>query len=160
MLYEILFFHKGDYMRKAQSGDTVRVHFSAYHDERNERIQFATTLGEEPMELTIGAGKLIECFEQSIVGMVEGEKKTVTFEPTQAMGEKRSDLVANFSRVEIPEQYEDLEVGSKVEVENDDGNTISGTVTQLSDQEVTVDANHPLAGKTLEFDIQLIEFVV
>jgi peptidylprolyl isomerase len=147
-------------MRKAQNGDTVRVHFSAYHDERNERTQFATTLGEDPMELTIGDGKLIECFEQSIVGMVQGEKKTVSFEPNQAMGEKRPELVAKFSRIEIPEQNENLEVGSKVEVEGDNGNTMSGKVTQLSDQEVTVDANHPLAGKTLEFDIQLIEFVL
>ena len=142
-------------MRKAQNGDTVRVHFSAYHD---DRTRFATTLGEEPMELTIGDGKLIECFEESIVGMVEGEKKTVSFEPNQAMGKRRPELVAKLSRIEIPEQYENLEVGSKVEVEDDNGDTILGTVTQLSDQEVTVDANHPLAGKTLEFDIQLIEF--
>jgi peptidylprolyl isomerase len=156
MLYEILYFHKGDYMRKAQNGDTVRVHFSAYHDDRN---QFATTLGEKPMELTIGDGKLIKCFEQSIIGMVKGEKKTVSFEPGQAMGKRKPELVAKFTRIEIPEQYEDIKVGSKVEVEDDDGNTVFGTITQLSDQEVTVDANHPLAGKTLEFDIQLIEFV-
>ena len=142
-------------MRKAQNGDTVRVHFSAYHD---DRTQFASSLGEEPMELTIGDGKLIECFEESIVGMVKGEKKTVSFEPNQAMGKRRPELVAKFSRIEIPEQYENLEVGSKVEVEDDNGNTILGTVTQLSDQEVTVDANHPLAGTTLECDIQLIEF--
>jgi peptidylprolyl isomerase len=156
MLYEILYFQKGDYMRKAQNGDTVRVHFSAYHD---DRTQFATTLGEEPVELTIGDGKLIECFEQSIVGMVEGEKKTVSFEPNQAMGERKPELVAKFSRIEIPEQYENLKVGSKLEIEADGGKTVFGTITQLSDQEVTVDANHPLAGKTLEFDIQLIEFV-
>ena len=143
-------------MRKAQNGDTVRVHFSAYH---NDKTQFATTRGEKPIELTIGDGKLIECFEQSIVGMVEGEKKTVSFEPNQAIGERKPKLVAKFSRIEIPEQYEELKVGSKVEVENHDGNTILGTIRQLSDQEVTVDANHPLAGKTLRFDIQLIEFV-
>jgi peptidylprolyl isomerase len=75
------------------------------------------------------------------------------------MGERKPELVAKFSRIEIPEQCEDLEVGRKVEVDDGNGNTIFGTVTQLSDQEVTVDANHPLAGKTLEFDIQLIEFV-
>jgi peptidylprolyl isomerase len=143
-------------MRKAQKGDSVRVHFSVYHD---DRIKFATTFGEKPMELTIGDGRLIECFEQSIVGMAEGEKKTVSFEPNQAMGERKPELVAKFSRIEIPEQCEDLEVGRKVEVDDGNGNTIFGTVTQLSDQEVTVDANHPLAGKTLEFDIQLIEFV-
>jgi peptidylprolyl isomerase len=143
-------------MKKAQNGDTVRVHFSAYH---NDKTPFATTRGEKPIELTIGDGKLIECFEQSIVGMVKGEKKTVSFEPDQAMGERRPELVAKFSRHEIPEQHEDLKVGNKVEIEDDNGNPILGTITHLSDQEVTVDANHPLAGKTLEFDIQLIEFV-
>ncbi|MGD2187843.1 MAG: FKBP-type peptidyl-prolyl cis-trans isomerase [Desulfobacterales bacterium] len=143
-------------MRKAQKGDNVRVHFSAYHD---DGTQFATTLGEKPMELTIGDGKLIECFEQSVVGMTEGEKKTVSIEPNQAMGEKRPELVATFSRHEIPEQYEDLKVGRNVEVEGANGNPTVGTVTQLTDQEVTVDTNHPLAGKTLVFDIELIEFV-
>jgi peptidylprolyl isomerase len=143
-------------MRIAQNGDTVRVHFSAYYD--NE-IQFATTLGEDPMELTIGDRKLIDCFEQSIVGMVEGEKNTVSIEPKQAMGEWRPELVYKFSWEEVPELHEDLKVGSKIEVEDDKGNPIVGTVAQLTDQEVTVDSNHPMAGKTLVFDIELIEFV-
>ena len=111
------------------------------------------------MELTIGDRKLIDCFEQSVVGMAEGEKKTVSIEPNQAMGERKPELVSKFSRKEVPEQHEDLKVGSKVEIEDDNGNSVLGTVTQLTDQEVTVDTNHPLAGKTLVFDIELIEFV-
>lgn len=143
-------------MRKAQNGDNVRVHFSAYHD---DGTQFATTRGEKPMELTIGDRKLIDCFEQSVVGMVEGEKKTVRIEPDQAMGERKPELVATFSRAEIPEQHEELKVGAKVEVEDDNGNPVVGTVTQLTDQKVTVDRNHPLAGRKLVFDIELIDFV-
>ena len=143
-------------MRKSQNGDRVRIHFSAYHD---DGTQFATTFGEKPMELTIGDRKLIDCFEQSVVGMAEGEKKTVSIEPNQAMGERKPELVSKFSRKEVPEQHEDLKVGSKVEIEDDDGNSVLGTVTQLTDQEVTVDTNHPLAGKTLVFDIELVEFV-
>jgi peptidylprolyl isomerase len=146
---------KGDCMRKAQNGDNVRVHFSAYHD---DGTQFATTIGEKPVELTIGDRKLIDCFEQCVVGMVEGEKKTVRIEPNQDMGERRPELVAIVPREAVPEQHEDLKVGSKVEVEDDNGNPVVGTVTQLTDQEVTVDSNHPLAGKTLVFDIDLIEF--
>jgi peptidylprolyl isomerase len=143
-------------MRKAQNGDRVRVHFSACHD---DGTQFATTRGEKPMELTLGERKLIDCFEQSVVGMVEGEKKKVSIEPSQAMGERRPELVAKLSREVVPEQHEDLKIGSKVEVEDDNGNPIVGMVTQLTNQEVSVDANHPLAGKTLVFDIDLIEFV-
>jgi peptidylprolyl isomerase len=143
-------------MRKAQNGDNVRVHFSAYHE---DGIQFATTLGEKPLELTIGGRKLIDCFEQSIIGMVAGERKKVSIEPDQALGERQPELVTVFPREAILEQHEDLKIGSKVEVEDENGNPMVGTVTRLTDQVVTVDANHPLAGKTLEFDIELIEFV-
>jgi peptidylprolyl isomerase len=143
-------------MRKAQNGDSVRVHFSAYHE---DGTQFATTLGENPLELIIGDRKLIDCFERSIVGMAAGAKKTVKIEPDQGMGERQPELVTVFSREAIPEQHEDLKIGIKVEVEDDNGNPIVGKVTQLTDQEVTVDANHPLAGKTLVFDIELVEFV-
>jgi len=142
-------------MRKAQNGDGVRVHFSAYLE---DGTQFATTRGENPMELTIGDRKLIDCFEQSLVGMAAGEKKSVSIEPTQAMGEIRPELVAVLSRDTIPEQHEDLKIGSRVEVEDDNGNPMVGKVTRLTDEEVTVDANHPLAGKTLIFDIELLEF--
>jgi FKBP-type peptidyl-prolyl cis-trans isomerase 2 len=142
-------------MKKAQNGDGVRVHFSAYLE---DGTQFATTRGENPMELTIGDRKLIDCFEQSLVGMAAGEKKSVSIEPTQAMGEIRPELVAVLSRDTIPEQHEDLKIGSRVEVEDDNGNPMVGKVTRLTDEEVTVDANHPLAGKTLIFDIELLEF--
>lgn len=143
-------------MRKAQNGDRVRVHFTASYD---DGTQFATTRGEKPLELTIGDRKLIECFEQSVVGMAEGEKKTVSIEPEDAMGERKPELVAKLPREAVPEQHEDLKVGNKVEVEDDGGNPMQGTVTRLTDQEVIVDANHALAGKTLVFDIELIEFV-
>ena len=143
-------------MKKAQNGDRVRVHFSAYHD---DGTQFATTVGEKPMELTIGEKKLIDCFEQSVVGMVEGEKKTVSIEPNQAMGERKPELASKIPRKEVPEQHENVKVGSKVEVKDDKGNPFVAMVTKLTDQEVTIDANHPLAGKTLVFDIELIEFV-
>lgn len=143
-------------MKKAQNGDNVRVHFSAYQE---DGTQFATTLGEKPLELTIGDRKLIECFERSIVGMAAGEKKTVRIEPDQALGERQPELVNVFSREAIPEQHEDLKIGSKVEMEDNSGDPLVGTVTRLTDQKVTVDANHPLAGKTLIFDIELIGFV-
>lgn len=143
-------------MKKAQTGDRVRVHFSAYHD---DGTQFATTVGEKPMELTIGERKLIDCFEQSVVGMIEGEKKKVSLEPSQAMGEWKPELAAKIPRKVVSEQHESLKVGSKVEVKDDKGNPFVAMVMELTDQEVTIDANHPLAGKELVFDIELIEFV-
>jgi len=143
-------------MRKAQKGDSVRIHFTASQEDGAE---IATTRDEKPMDLTIGDKKLIECFEKSIVGMTEGERKSVKIEPQNAMGERNPDLVKTFPRVAIPEQHEDLKLGSKVEFKDDHGNSYMGTVTQLTNQEIKLDANHPLAGKTLVFDIELMAFV-
>lgn len=140
-------------MRKAQKGDTVRVHFSAFLD---DGTQFASTLDEEPMELTIGDGKLIKCFENSLIGMPEGMKKKVRLEPAEAMGERQPELVSKVPLNSIPEPHDDLMVGSKLWVKDKNNNTVNATVTDLSDQEVTVDANHPLAGETLVFDIELM----
>jgi peptidylprolyl isomerase len=143
-------------MRKAQIGDSVRIHFTTSQDDGN---QIATTRHEKPMDLTVGDKKLIECFEKSIVGMTQGERKTVKIEPKDAMGERNPELEKTFSRVAIPEQHEDLKLGNKVEFKDDHGNYYIGTVRQLTNQEVKLDANHPLAGKTLVFDIKLISFI-
>jgi FKBP-type peptidyl-prolyl cis-trans isomerase 2 len=143
-------------MRKVQNGDTVRLHFSATLE---NGTKIGSTIGEKPMELTIGDRKLIGCFEQSVVGMTEGEKRTVRIEPKQAMGERRPGLVYQVNRNLVPEQHEDLKIGSRVKVEGINEGTIKGRVTKLSDQQVTIDANHPLAGETLIFDVELIGFV-
>jgi len=143
-------------MRKAKNGDTVRLHFIGCLD---DGTRFATTFGEKPLELTIGEGKLIEGFERSLIGMVEGEEKRVRLNPEQAAGERRPELVKTVSRHSVPEQHEDLKVGSKVQVKEDGGKMVEATITRLSDQKVTLDANKPLAGKTLTFDIELIKFV-
>ena len=143
-------------MKKAQEGDRVRIHFTVKTQNGN---QIADTRSETPMELTIGEKKLLDCFEQSVVNMAKGEKKTVRLEPKHIVGERRPELIFKLPRYTVPEQHEDLNIGSKVRVEIDNGNTISGRVSDLSDQEVTVDSNHRLAGKTLLFDVELIEFV-
>lgn len=143
-------------MRKARQGDTVRVHFTARLKNGNK---VGSTIGEKPMELTIGDRTLLGCFEHSVVGMAEGEKRTVHIEPKQAMGERRPELVYQVNRNLVPEHHEDLKIGSRVEVEGINGGTIKGRVTKLSDQQVTIDANHPLAGETLIFDVELLGFV-
>ena len=142
-------------MRKAKNGDTVRVHFTGCFE---DGTKFATTTGEKPMELTMGDGKLIGCFEQNLIGMSAGEKKTVRLDPDQAAGERRPELVKMVPRHMVPEQHEDLKVGDRIKLKEDNGDLLEATVTQLSDQEITIDANKPLAGKTLIFDIEFINF--
>ncbi|MEJ2638085.1 MAG: FKBP-type peptidyl-prolyl cis-trans isomerase, partial [Desulfosarcinaceae bacterium] len=120
----------------------------------------ATTQGEDPMELTLGKGKLIECFERSVIGMTKGQEKTVRLPPADAAGEKKPELIAQVPRHLVPEQFEDLKVGSVVRVKAQEGNKkVNARVTHITDQNVTLDANHPLAGETLVFDIELVAFV-
>lgn len=142
-------------MRSVQEGDTVRVHFTCCAVDGSE---IATTGGEEPLELTIGEGKLIECFEKSVIGMTEGQKKTVRLQPHEAIGEKKSELISEVPLYQVPEQDEDIEVGSRIQFKDDQGNDVNAMVTGISDQTVTLDANHPLAGEALIFDIKLVEF--
>jgi peptidylprolyl isomerase len=143
-------------MRTVQDGDRVRIHFTCNFDDGSE---IASTGDEEPLELTIGEGKLIERFEKSVIGMAEGQKKTVHLQPQQAMGEKKPELISQVPLHLVPEQDEDLEVGSRIQVKDNNGNDIKAIVTHMSNQTVTLDANHPLAGEALTFNIELIELL-
>jgi peptidylprolyl isomerase len=142
-------------MRKAKTGDTVRIHFTGYLE---DGAKFATTAGERPVELTIGEGKLLDGFEKKLIGMSEGEKKQVLLAPDQAAGESQPELIKTVPRHAVPEQHEDIKVGSKIQFQEDSGGMLEATVMEVSDQEVTIDANKPLAGKTLLFDIELLSF--
>jgi peptidylprolyl isomerase len=147
---------EGVNMRQAKNGDSVRVCFTGYLE---DGAQFASTERDDPLELTLGEGKLIKCFEQSIIGMAAGERKTVHLQPSEALGEKRPELVSQVRLHSFPEQNEDIRVGSTIMVKDGKGNDVKARVTQLTDQEMTIDANHPLSGEALTFDIELIEIV-
>ncbi|MEA1947699.1 MAG: FKBP-type peptidyl-prolyl cis-trans isomerase [Thermodesulfobacteriota bacterium] len=142
-------------MRKAREGDTVRVHITGSLDDGTE---FATTEGEVPMELTIGEGMRISALQQSALGMAAGEKKTVRLESNQAFGEKRPELIWQIPRSTIPDNI-DLTVGTQVRVSSKGGDPVQVTVTNISYEQVTIDANPPFAGQALTFDIELVEIV-
>lgn len=139
----------------ASNGDTVRVNFTGRLEDGTE---FGKTKEGEPLEFTIGQGQVIPGFEQSAVGMAPGEKKTVELEPDQAFGEKRPELISKVERSAVPEHI-DLNLGAQLQVTSADGNPVQVTVTDLTDEHVTLDANPPLAGLPLTFDIELVEVV-
>lgn len=89
--------------------------------------------------------------------MAEGQKKTVHLKPDQVVGERRPELVSKVPRHLVPEQEQDLEVGIRVAIDDKNGNSVTATVIDLSDQEVTLDRNHPLAGEEVIFNIDLID---
>ncbi len=139
----------------AKQGDTVRVHYTGRLEDGSV---FDTSLGRDPIEFVLGAGQVIPGFEEAIVGMNPGESKVVKVLAEQAYGLYRPDLVVEIARSEVPPEL-DLEVGLQLVLRQPEGQLIPVTVAELSESTVTLDANHPLAGQDLTFDIQLLEVV-
>jgi peptidylprolyl isomerase len=142
-------------MRQATNGDTVRVHYTGTLDDGTE---FDSSAEREPIEVTIGSGQVIAGFDQALVGMTEGEAKDVTLEPEGAYGEHEPQLVHVVERERIPPEI-DLEIGTALLSNDQEGNRIRLVVVDLDDEKATLDANHPLAGKSLNFELKLVEFV-
>jgi len=132
----------------AEIGDTVKVHYTG---RMTDGTVFDTSVGSEPMEFTLGEGRLIPGFEQAVTGMQVGESKTVTIPVDEAYGQRRDELIFEVGRDELPADIEP-EVGMQLP-------TSQGVVTiiEVSEATVKIDANHPLAGQDLTFDIELVE---
>ncbi|MFC1912547.1 FKBP-type peptidyl-prolyl cis-trans isomerase [Chloroflexota bacterium] len=132
----------------ADIGDTVKVHYTG---RLNDNTVFDTSVGSEPMEFTLGEGRLIPGFEQAVTGMQVGESKTVTIPVDEAYGQRRDDLIFEVERDKLPADIEP-DVGMQLP-------TSQGVITIIEVSETTakIDANHPLAGQDLTFDIELIE---
>jgi peptidylprolyl isomerase len=142
-------------MAQAKTGDTVKVHYTGKLD---DGTVFDTSSDREPLQFTIGQGQLIPDFEQAVVGMNPGESKTIQIPSENAYGPHRQEMVLEIDRSEFPENLEP-EVDQRLQVSQSDGRTFPVTVTGVSESKVTLDANHPLAGKDLTFDVQLTEIV-
>jgi peptidylprolyl isomerase len=142
-------------MAQAKEGDTVRVHYTGRLDDGAE---FDSSRGRDPLEFTIGEEEVISGFEQAVVGMNAGDEKTTTIAADDAYGPRDEKKVMVVDRDELPEDMP-VKVNDRLRVRQPDGETFVVTVTDVSDATVTLDANHPLAGRDLTFDIQLVEIV-
>ena len=142
-------------MAQAKPGDTVKVHYTG---KLEDGTVFDTSTDRDPLQFTIGERKIIPGFEQAVVGMNPGESKTIKVPMDEAYGPHREEMVMVVDRNQLPV---DLipEVGQQLQSRQPDGQTMVVTVIGVSESSVTVDANHPLAGKDLTFDIQLVEIV-
>ena len=139
-------------MAAAKTGDTVKVHYTGRLEDGTE---FDSSTGREPLEFKLGDGEVIPGFEQAVEGMDVDESKTVMIPADDAYGQRRDDLVMDVGRSEFPEGV-DPEVGQRFRVRQKDGHEITVVVTDVGESQVTLDANHPLAGKDLTFEIQLV----
>jgi peptidylprolyl isomerase len=136
----------------AKRGDVVHVHYRGTLDDGTE---FDTSAGSDPLTFTLGAGEVIPGFETAIEGMSTGEKKTETIPAGNAYGERRDELVFTIPREQLPADTE-FEPGDMLRVGFPDGSSTEMHVTALDDASVTLDANHPMAGKNLTFELELV----
>lgn len=139
-------------MTQAQNGDTVKVHYTG---KLTDGIIFDSSIGSDPLEFCLGEGHVIAGFEQAIMGMSAGESKTVTIPSHEAYGEYYPELAMVVSRQQLPPDF-DLEIGQELEISQPDGQIIPVVVTELSESNITLDANHPLAGQDLVFELELV----
>jgi peptidylprolyl isomerase len=137
----------------ARNGDTVQVHYTG---KLADGTVFDSSVGREPLEFTLGAGQVIPGFEKAVLGMKVGEKKTVTIPADEAYGPRRDELAAEVPREKLPSGTTPA-VGQQLLMREPDGSEIVVTITEISDDTVTIDANHPLAGKDLTFEIELVK---
>jgi FKBP-type peptidyl-prolyl cis-trans isomerase 2 len=139
-------------MQQVKNGDKVQVH---YHGRFTDGTTFDSSEGREPLEFEVGAGNVIRGFDEGVMGMSIGDKKTVSIQAGDAYGEKSEDMLVEFPKEQFPPEMVP-EVGMQLNMTNGNGQVILVTIVEVKDDTVILDANHPLAGKDLIFDIELV----
>ncbi len=140
-------------MAEAKAGDTVKVHYTG---KLTDGTEFDSSKNQEPLEFKVGAGEVIPGFEQAVVGMNQGETKTATIPADDAYGQYDDELLLEVDRDQFPANITP-EVGQRLQLRQSDGEVFTAIVTEVADETVTLDANHPLAGQDLTFEISLVE---
>jgi FKBP-type peptidyl-prolyl cis-trans isomerase 2 len=155
MNYFIFFFNNEDDMSKAELGDHVQVHYTG---RLKGGEQFDTSEGKDPIEFTIGANQVIKGFESGLIGMSEGEKKSLSIDKTEAYGDYRHDLIVKFTKNDFPPDI-NPEVGKHIELKTQDGKSVNTIIKEIEGEDVYLDANHPLAGEDLQFDVEVVKIL-
>jgi peptidylprolyl isomerase len=139
-------------MEQVETGQFVRVHYKGTL--QNGEV-FDTSEGRHPLEVQMGAGQIISGFEEALMGMSLNEKKVFTIGPEEAYGQKDESLTHSFPRADVPAEI-NPEVGQTVALSSPEGRQVPALIIDVNDEKVVVDMNHPLAGQTLTFDIEVV----
>ena len=140
-------------MSEVKNGDVVKVHYTG---KVQDGEQFDSSVGKEPLEFTVGAGQMIKGFDTGVVGMKVGDKKVVVISAEEGYGERSEEAMIEFPKENVPAEM-NLEVGLSLTLQDQEGRPFPVTVTEIREDAVILDANHFLAGKTLVFDIEMVE---
>ena len=150
-------------MAQAKEGDRVKVHYTGRLDDgtvfdSSECEDDGCGCGHGPLEFTIGGGQVIPGFDAGVKGLSVGESKTIHIPVDEAYGERIEEMVAVVPRGDLPPDMKP-EVGQQLEVTQEDGQAFTVIVMDVNDKTITIDANHPLAGQALNFDLKLVEIL-
>ena len=136
-----------------KSGDTISVNYTGKFETGEV---FDTSEGRSPLKFTVGKGMLIKGFDDAVIDMNTGDKKTVTIPPAEGYGERNEDMIVDMPKANMPEDIK-VEVGTTLQLADQGGNPVPATVHEICEEIIKMDVNHPLAGKTLVFDIEIAE---
>lgn len=139
-------------MSTAKQGDTVQIHYTGTLE---DGTVFDSSEGRDPLSFTLGQGQVISGFEEAALGMEVGETKKARIDVDEAYGQRRDDLVLEVPREQLPDELE-VDVGTPLQLQQPDGQAVPVTVAALDETTVTLDANHPLAGQALTFEMTLV----
>jgi FKBP-type peptidyl-prolyl cis-trans isomerase 2 len=142
-------------MQQVKNGDKIRVH---YHGKLTSGETFDSSEGRDPLEFEVGAGMVIKGFDDGVTGMVVGDKKTVNIPVDEAYGPRNDEMLVEFPKDRLPADMQ-IEEGMPLMMSNETGQQFQVVVVEVKDEAVVLDANHPLAGQDLIFDIELVEIV-
>ena len=139
-------------MQQVKHGDTIQVH---YHGKLNDGSTFDSSEGRNPLEFEVGSGMVIPGFDAGVTGMTIGEKKTIVIPAEEAYGPRMDDMIMEFPKVQFPPDMVP-EVGMQLNMSNGSGQQFPVRIVEVKEEVVVLDANHPLAGETLNFDLELV----
>jgi peptidylprolyl isomerase len=143
---------RGTTMTQAQPGTTVSIHYTGT---LSDGTTFDSSEGRDPLTFKMGEGEIIPGLESALSGMEVGDKKQVTIASEEAYGPHRPEAIQQVPRESVPDHIP-LDLGTQLQVQTPDGRALPVTVTEVTEEQVTLDANHPLAGKDLIFDVELV----
>jgi peptidylprolyl isomerase len=140
-------------MQQVKKGDTVKIH---YHGKLTDGTTFDSSEGREPLEFEVGGGMVIPGFDAGVTGMSVGEKKTINIPAEEAYGDKQEEMIMEFPKDRFPDDMVP-QVGMQLNMSNGQGQNFPVVIVDVKEDVVILDANHPLAGEELVFDLELVE---
>jgi peptidylprolyl isomerase len=139
-------------MTQAKKGDQISIHYTG---KLSDGTVFDSSVDSKPLAFTLGEGELIEGFEEAVYGMAEGERKSVNIPPEKAYGDRNEEMVVDVPRSQFPDDI-DPEIGQQLQIQNEEKEEMLVYISKVTDDIVTLDANPPLAGEDLTFELELV----